>query len=76
VKGNGATDRLGDAIRKLAGGLVECGKGNCRLTVELADTVAHFELRLVKVTAKRRRGLRRVGGVLVIDSKKRSAPSA
>ena len=68
--------RLGLAIKEIASGMAENGKSNCRLTVELADTIAHFELRLVRATAKRRRGLRRVGGVLVIDPKKRQVPSA
>lgn len=85
---SGADDRLGDAIRKLASGLVECGKGSCRVTVELPESIAQFELRLIRTAPKRLRdakrvprggrsgGLRRVGGVLVIDPKKRSAPSA
>lgn len=70
MKGNGTTDRLGDAIRELAAGLVENGRGSCRLAVELPDAVAHFELRLVRVSANRKRGLRRVGGVLVIESRR------
>ncbi len=64
-------DRLGDALREIARGMGGHGKGRCRFTVELAGAVAHFELRLVMVTAKRRHGLRRVGEVLVIDPKNR-----
>ena len=57
-------DRLGDAVRELAAVLVDGGTRNCRFCVVHRNLEAHFELRLVKVTPKKR--LKRVGGVLVI----------
>ncbi len=60
-------DRLGDAIRELAAGLVENGRGSCRFTVGLPDTVAKFELRLVSVTANRKRSPHSIDGVIAVE---------
>ena len=74
--GNSATDRLGDAIREIARGMAEHGKSCIRLSVVCGDTTALYEVRLIRTKKKKsapsaRRGLRRVGGVLVIDPKNR-----
>lgn len=57
-------DRLGDAVRELAGLLVDGAEKNCRFSVVHGNTSAHFELRLVAVAQKKRP--KRVGGVLVV----------
>lgn len=70
-------DRLGDALRELAAGLLEGAATSCRFSLESGSASAHFEVRLIDVVKKQRKrahGLTRVGGVLVIYPNKRSAP--
>ena len=56
-------DRLGDALRRLADGMVKGGTQKCRFSVDSETASAHFEVRIVALVKKRPK---RVGGVLVV----------
>ncbi len=52
-----ANSRLGDAIKRIAAGMAEHGRDRVRMTVVIGRIEAEFDVRLVRVRARRCRKL-------------------